>query len=103
MSLFILLDPLIDNDEFKAHCVFFMAIMAFSTVLINGTTAKYVLEALGLLKMTPQQLDVLQYVLKVRLYYGMCCGASGVCREGRASGRVWKKACACAQGTAVGC
>lgn len=72
MSLFILLDPLIDNDEFKAHCVFFMAIMAFSTVLINGTTAKYVLEGLGLLKMTPQQLDVLQYVLKVRQYIAEC-------------------------------
>jgi hypothetical protein len=66
MSLFILLDPLIDDDEFKTHCLFFMAIMAFSTVLINGTTAKYVLEWLGLLKMTPQQMDVLQYVLKVR-------------------------------------
>jgi hypothetical protein len=65
MSLFILLDPLIDDNEFKTHCLFFMAIMAFSTVLINGTTAKYVLEWLGLLKMTPQQLDVLQYVLKV--------------------------------------
>jgi hypothetical protein len=49
-----------------------MAIMAFSTVLINGTTAKYVLEGLGLLKMTPQQLDVLQYVLKVRQYIAEC-------------------------------
>jgi len=65
MSLFVLLDPLINDDDFKAHCVFYMALMAFSTVLINGTTAKYVLEGLGLLSMTPQQLDVLQYVLKV--------------------------------------
>lgn len=64
MSLFVLLDPLINDDDFKAHCVFYMALMAFSTVLINGTTAKYVLEGLGLLSMTPQQLDVLQYVLK---------------------------------------
>lgn len=77
MSLFILLDPLIVQDEFKAHCVFYMALMAFSTVLINGTTAKYVLEGLGLLKMNPQQLDVLQYVLKVRCVFkwhmvGMC-------------------------------
>lgn len=66
MSLFILLDPLIDGDEFKAHCVFYMAVMAFATVLINGTSAKYVLEGLGLLRMKPQQLSVLQYVLKVR-------------------------------------
>jgi hypothetical protein len=65
MSLFILLDPLIVENEFKAHCVFFMSTMAFATVVINGTTAKYVLEGLGLLKMTQQQLDVLQYVLKV--------------------------------------
>lgn len=67
MSLFILLDPLIYDNEFKTHCLFFMAVMAFTTVLINGTTAKYVLEWLGLLNMTPQQLDVLQYVLKVWL------------------------------------
>ena len=66
MSLFVLLDPLITSDEFKAHCVFYMALMAFSTVLINGTSAKYVLQALGLLKMTPQQVEVLQLVLKVR-------------------------------------
>lgn len=71
MSLFILLDPLIESEEFKVHCVFYMAVMAFFTVLINGTTAKYVLEGLGLLKMTPQQLDVLQYVLKVRLEGGV--------------------------------
>lgn len=64
MSLFILLDPLIESEEFKAHCVFYMALMAASTVLINGSTSKYVLEGLGLLKMSPQQLDVLQYVLK---------------------------------------
>lgn len=38
MSLFVLLDPLIASDEFKAHCVFYMAIMAFGTVIINGTT-----------------------------------------------------------------
>lgn len=31
MSLFILLDPLIDQDEYKAHCVFYMALMAFAT------------------------------------------------------------------------
>jgi hypothetical protein len=36
-----------------------------STVLVNGTSAKLVLEALGLLKMTPQQLNVLQHVLQV--------------------------------------
>ena len=65
MSLFVLLDPLIASDEFKAHCVFYMALIAFSTVLINGTSAKYVLQALGLLKMTPQQVEVLQLVLKV--------------------------------------
>lgn len=40
MSLFILLDPLIDSEEFKAHCVFYMALMAASTVLINGSTSK---------------------------------------------------------------
>jgi hypothetical protein len=75
MSLFILLDPLIVQEEFKAHCVFFMAIMAFATVVINGTTAKYVLEGLGLLKMTSQQLDVLQYVLKVRAAAAFPCAA----------------------------
>jgi hypothetical protein len=85
MSLFILLDPLIDDNEFKTHCLFFMALMAFSTVLINGTTAKYLLEWLGLLKMSPQQLDVLQYVLKVPLLaipvqammQSDCCSCSG--------------------------
>jgi hypothetical protein len=66
MSLFILFDPLIESDEYKAHCVFFMAIMAFATVLINGSTAKYVLKGLGLLRMTPQQVQVLEHVLQVR-------------------------------------
>lgn len=67
MSLFVLLDPLIASDEFKAHCVFFMALMAFATVLINGSTSKYVLQGLGLLSMTQQQRDVLQHVLQVGL------------------------------------
>jgi hypothetical protein len=65
MSLYIVLDPLITNQHYKAHAVFFMAAMAFSTTLINGTTARYVLEGLGMVKMTPQQLEVLEYVLKV--------------------------------------
>ncbi|WIA34707.1 hypothetical protein OEZ86_013018 [Tetradesmus obliquus] len=64
MSLFILFDPLIKSDEYKAHCVFHMALMAFATVLINGSTAKYVLKWLGLLRMTPQQVQVLQHVLQ---------------------------------------
>ncbi|WIA14531.1 hypothetical protein OEZ85_003050 [Tetradesmus obliquus] len=64
MSLFILFDPLITSDEYKAHCVFHMALMAFATVLINGSTAKYVLKWLGLLRMTPQQVQVLQHVLQ---------------------------------------
>jgi hypothetical protein len=34
-------------------------------VLINGTTAKWVLQSLGLLSMTPQQLNVLEHVLQV--------------------------------------
>lgn len=80
MSLFVLLDPLINDDDFKAHCVFYMALMAFSTVLINGTTAKYVLEGLGLLKMTPQQLDVLQYVLKVGVPAGGTVSPWQACR-----------------------
>jgi hypothetical protein len=66
MSLFILFDPLITSDEYKAHCVFYMALMAFATVLINGSTAKYVLKWLGLLRMTPQQVQVLEHVLQVR-------------------------------------
>jgi hypothetical protein len=66
MSLFILFDPLITSDEYKAHCVFYMALMAFATVLINGSTAKYVLQWLGLLRMTPQQVQVLEHVLQVR-------------------------------------
>jgi hypothetical protein len=65
MSLYIVLDPLITNQQYKAHAVFFMAAMAFSTTLINGTTARYVLEGLGMVNMTPQQLEVLEYVLKV--------------------------------------
>jgi hypothetical protein len=39
--------------------------MAFSTVIINGSTTKYILQGLGLLKMTPQQLGVLEHVLQV--------------------------------------
>lgn len=65
MSLFILFDPLISSDEYKAHCVLFMALMAFATVLINGSTAKYLLRDLGLLRMTPQQVQVLEHVLQV--------------------------------------
>jgi len=65
MSLFILFDKLIDNDEYKAHCVFHMAIMAFATVIINGSTTKYLLRGLGLLRMTPQQIEVLEHLLKV--------------------------------------
>ncbi|KAF6258312.1 hypothetical protein COO60DRAFT_1132229 [Scenedesmus sp. NREL 46B-D3] len=65
MSLYILFDPLISNDQYKAHCVFYMALMACSTVLINGSTAKVLLKALGLLRMTPQQLQVLEHVLQV--------------------------------------
>lgn len=64
MSLFVLLDNLITDNEFKAHCVFYMAVMAFSTVLLNGTSSKWVLQALGLLRMTPQQLQVLRHVLQ---------------------------------------
>jgi hypothetical protein len=41
--------------------------MAFSTVIINGSTTKYILQGLGLLKMTPQQLGVLEQVLQVIL------------------------------------
>jgi hypothetical protein len=74
MSLYIVLDPLITNQHYKAHAVFFMAAMAFSTTLINGTTARYVLEGLGMVKMTPQQLEVLEYVLKV-----CCVLITGVC------------------------
>jgi hypothetical protein len=66
MSLFILFDPLIESDEYKAHCVFHMVLIAFATVLINGSTAKYVLKGLGLLRMTPQQVQVLEHVLQVR-------------------------------------
>jgi len=68
MSLYIVLDPLITSKQYKAHAVFFMAAMAFSTTIINGTTARYLLNALGLVDMTPQQLEVLEHVLKVRLY-----------------------------------
>eukprot|EP00878_Enallax_costatus_P006804 GHUV01007132.1.p1 GENE.GHUV01007132.1~~GHUV01007132.1.p1 ORF type:complete len:889 (+),score=286.27 GHUV01007132.1:1018-3684(+) len=64
MSLFILVDTKISSDEYKAHCVFYMAVMAFATVLINGSTAKYLLRGLGLLKMTPQQIQVLEHVLQ---------------------------------------
>ncbi|KAF6265731.1 Sodium/hydrogen exchanger family-domain-containing protein [Scenedesmus sp. NREL 46B-D3] len=64
MSLFILFDPLITSDEYKAHCVFFMAIMAFATVVINGSSTKYLLQGLGLLRMTPQQVQVLEHVLQ---------------------------------------
>eukprot|EP00775_Hariotina_reticulata_P007049 gene7049-7263_t len=64
MSLFILLDQLIDNHEYKAHCVFYMAVMAFATVIINGSTTKYLLKGLGLLRMTPQQMEVLEHLLK---------------------------------------
>ena len=71
MSLYIVLDPLITNQQYKAHAVFFMAAMAFSTTLINGTTARYVLEGLGMVNMTPQQLEVLEFVLKV-------CGMAGL-------------------------
>lgn len=63
--LYIVLDPLITSKQYKVHAVFFMAAMAFSTTIINGTTARYLLKALGLVDMTPQQLEVLEYVLKV--------------------------------------
>ncbi len=65
MSLFILFDPLIVSHEYKAHCVFYMALMAFSTVIINGSTVKYVLKWLGLLDMTRQQVQVVEHVLQV--------------------------------------
>lgn len=80
MSLFILVDPLITSDEYKAHALFYMAVMAFATVLINGSTTKYLLQALGLLKMTSEQLQVLEHVLQVRSMICLCYGrlASGV-------------------------
>jgi NhaP-type Na+/H+ or K+/H+ antiporter len=63
MSLFIFLDPLITDAQYKAHCLFFMVIMAFSTVLINGSTTKYLLRSLGLLKKTHEQIAVMQQVV----------------------------------------
>jgi NhaP-type Na+/H+ or K+/H+ antiporter len=44
MSLFIFLDPLIKDEAYKVRCLFFMALMAFATVLLNGSTTKYVLQ-----------------------------------------------------------
>ena len=44
MSLFIFVDPLIVDEHYKAHCIFFMVLMAFATVLINGSTTKMVLQ-----------------------------------------------------------
>ena len=63
MSLFIFLDPLITDAQYKAHCLFFMVVMAFSTVLINGSTTKYLLRGLGLLKKTHEQNAVMQQVV----------------------------------------
>jgi NhaP-type Na+/H+ or K+/H+ antiporter len=63
MSLFIFLDPLIIDAQYKAHCLFFMAVMAFSTVIINGSTTKYLLRGLGLLKKTHEQIVVMQQVV----------------------------------------
>ena len=63
MSLFIFLDPLITDAQYKAHCLFFMVVMAFSTVLINGSTTKYLLRGLGLLKKTHEQIAVMQQVV----------------------------------------
>lgn len=77
MSLFILVDTQITSEEYKVHALFYMATMAFATVLINGSTAKYLLRALGLLKMTPEQMQVLEHVLSVRsthyLDWLLCC------------------------------
>lgn len=44
MSLFIFLDPLITDEAYKVRCIFFMALMAFATVLLNGSTTKFVLQ-----------------------------------------------------------
>ncbi|MGV2390185.1 MAG UNVERIFIED_CONTAM: hypothetical protein LVR29_23800 [Microcystis novacekii LVE1205-3] len=38
MSLFIFLDELILDERYKYLCLFFMALMAFITVLVNGIT-----------------------------------------------------------------
>ncbi|GBF87432.1 hypothetical protein Rsub_00143 [Raphidocelis subcapitata] len=63
MSLFVLFDPLIESEEFKAHCVFYMAAMAFLTVVVNGSTTKALLGALGMLRRTPAELQVLEHVV----------------------------------------
>jgi NhaP-type Na+/H+ or K+/H+ antiporter len=44
MALFIFLDQLILDERYKALCLFFMALMAFITVLLNGSTTKLVLQ-----------------------------------------------------------
>lgn len=50
----------------QAHTVFYMAVMAFSTVLVNGSTTKALLGALGMLDKTPAQAQVIDHVVEVR-------------------------------------
>ncbi len=68
MSLFIFLDTKIYDPSFKSYCIFYMGTMAFFTVLINGGTTKFVLQRLGFMSYTPEQLATLQ----VRLAVGWC-------------------------------
>jgi hypothetical protein len=46
--------------------VFYMAVMAFATVIINGSTTKALLGALGLLQRTPAEVQIVEHVVQVR-------------------------------------
>eukprot|EP00775_Hariotina_reticulata_P012274 gene12274-12411_t len=64
MALFIFLDDKIHDDKFRSYCIFYMGTMAFFTVLINGGTCKWLLEKLGFLSYTPEQLGTLKHVVE---------------------------------------
>lgn len=64
MGLFIFLDNKIYDSSFKSYCIFYMGTMAFFTVLINGGTCKLMLQWLGFLSYTPEQLGTLTHVIE---------------------------------------
>lgn len=64
MALFIFLDQSIHDPSFKSYCIFYMGSMAFFTVLINGGTTKALLEWLGFMSYTPEQLGTLHHVIE---------------------------------------
>lgn len=64
MALFIFLDTKIHDPSFKSYCIFYMGTMAFFTVLINGGTCKVVLQKLGFMSYTPEQLGTLHHVIE---------------------------------------